>query len=163
MGALTTVKDETYIERFRGFGSIRRRALVAGLKVGHRVGDRMHNGLHSRHPSSPPMQCHERRLAPTGERDQQIVPARKHDGDACVDEAEGARPISHILACFELRRHEPDVGREGAEGDGRENDVQADVDANEDAEYPPRQVAHLSGKRLEPPGPQQSRQKGGGL
>jgi len=109
------------------------------------------------------MQCHERRLAPSRERDQDVVAARKQDGNAQVDQAEGARPVADVLARLKLKRHEPDVGGEVAKGDGREHDVQNDVDTDEDAQGPAGQVAHPPGERFKPPGAQESREEDGGV
>ncbi len=153
----------TYKERLSGFGGVCGCSLVTRLEVGRGVGDRMHDGLHRGHPGSPSMQRHECRLTPARQGNQEVVPAGKRNGDAHVDETESARSVADILACLELRGHEPDVGRESPEGDRREDYVQDDVHGDEDAECSPWQVADLAGKRLELSGSEQSGEKDGVL
>lgn len=79
------------------------------------------------------MQSQEGRLGPSRDGDEQVIPSREQDRDAHVDETEDAGPVAHVLAQLGLLRGEVHVGLVAPERDGREDDVQRDVDEDEDA------------------------------
>lgn len=97
------------------------------------------------------MQSQKSRLVPSGNSNQNIISTCKQDGNTHVDQTERTRSIPDVLAHFELSRCKPDIGPEIAVGDGRENQVQNDVDADEDAEHPAWYIAYISRKRFETP------------
>lgn len=98
------------------------------------------------------MQGQERRLAPSGEGNQQVVAAGKQDGDGHVDEAECAGAVADVLAELEALGEEPDVGLEAAEGDGGEDDVEDDVGGDGEGEGAAGDVAEVFGEGLEASG-----------
>lgn len=100
------------------------------------------------------MQGQEGRLTPSGYSNQNIISTCEQDGNTNVDQTESTRSISDVLAHFELLGCEPGIGPEIAEGNGRENHVQNDVDADEDAQRPAGYVAYVSRKRFETPRPE---------